>query len=93
MGYTEEEKREIIYFFYKNNKNASAAQADYRVSHAGMPVPSRGTFYNIERHFRIHKNLQRKKRFVRINEDEELEILLYFQGKQLIRTLNFVKLI
>jgi len=81
MVYTEEEKCEIIYLFYKNNKNAVAARTEYRNLHPDRPLPSRSTFYYVKRNFRQRKNVQRKKRTVQINENEELEILLYFEGK------------
>lgn len=81
MVYTEEEKCEIVSLFYKNNKNAVAARREYRNLHPDRPLPSRSTFYFVERNFRQHKTVKRKKRTVRINENEELEILLYFEGK------------
>lgn len=82
MGYTEGEKLEIIRLYYKNNNNVVQAQAEYRRIHPEMPVPSRSTFYYTERRFRESKGLQRKKRTVVRNEDEELQILLYFQGRK-----------
>lgn len=81
MGYSEDEKFEIVRLFYKNNNNVVAAQGEYIRLHPGMPVPSRGTFYYVERCFRERKTLQRKKRTVAVNEDDELKILLYFQSK------------
>ena len=80
MGYTEEEKLEIIRLYYKNNNNFAQAQAEYRRIHPKMPVPARSTFYYTERSMRERKTLQRKKRTVIANDDEELQILLYFQG-------------
>lgn len=81
MGYSEEQKLEIIQLFYKNNNNVLNAQAEYHRIHPGEQVPTRSTFHYIERNFRERKTLRRKKRAVILNRDEELEILLYFQGK------------
>lgn len=83
MVYTDEAKCEILRLFYKNN-NVSAARAEYRRIH-GEPVPSRSTFRNIERRFVERKSISRKKRTVAINEGEELDILLYFEGNNFFK--------
>ncbi|XP_050301236.1 uncharacterized protein LOC126739533 [Anthonomus grandis grandis] len=88
MGYTEEEKFEIMRLFYKNNNNVARAQAEYHRIHPEMRVPARSTFYYTERSMRNHKNLQRKKRTVLANADEELQILLYFQEKPYLSTVD-----
>lgn len=82
MSYTEEEKLEILRLYYKNNNNVAQAQREYRRIHPGRPVPARSTFYYTERGMRERKTLHRKKRISNVNEDEELQILLYFQGKK-----------
>lgn len=80
MGYTEEEKFETVRLYYKNNNNVAQARAEYRRIHPEMTVPARSTFYYTERSMRERKTLHRKKRTVIVNEDEELQILLYFEG-------------
>lgn len=84
--YNEEQKCEIIRLFYKNNNNASRAREEYRLLF-GEPVPQRSTFRYIEKNFRERKSIQRKKRSVQVNENEELDILLYFEGN--ITTIYF----
>lgn len=79
--FSEDEKLEIVRLFYTNNKNASAARAEYARLHPEAAVPSKNTFYYVEKCFRRRKNLKRKRRIVVPNEEEELNILLYFQGK------------
>lgn len=81
MPYTVEEKCDILSLFYKNNNNASAARAEHRQIFPLRAVPARSTFKTIERGFRERKDLKRKKRTVNGNEEEELNILLYFVGR------------
>jgi hypothetical protein len=77
--YNEEQKCAIIRLFYKNSNNLSRAREEYRLLY-GEPVPQRSTFRYIEKNFRERKSIKRKKRSVTVDENEELDILLYFQG-------------
>jgi len=81
MPYSDEEKCDIVRIFYKNNNNANAAREAYRRTFPLRAIPAKNTFKNIERAFRIRKTLRRKRRTVLVDPEEELHILLYFEGR------------
>lgn len=80
MLYSEEQKCEIACLYFKNNKNRHSARREYIALYGDRRVPALNTFKRIYELLRTSKSLKRRKRTNIINEDEELEILLYFQG-------------
>lgn len=81
MVYTDEEKCDILRIFYQNNKNACAARREYQQLFPMRALPARTTFKNVERGFMERMSVKRKKRRADVNQEEELNILLYFQGR------------
>lgn len=79
MGLSENEKYDILRIYLKNNKNAVASQREYRRLYDDRVVPCRNTFRNVHRSFETTKTLKRKRRVVVRDENEELNVLLYFQ--------------
>ena len=88
MGYSEYQKYEIICLFYLNNKNISRVRREYYQRFPGQRIPSRNTIMNIVRRFGETKCTKRKTRTVVVNEEEELNILLYFQGKLYFKSIT-----
>ena len=82
MRYTDEEKCEILRLYYQNRNNACAARREYRRIFPNREVPDRKTFSNIQRAFRQPSSIHTKKRVAIVNENEELDILLFFQGNR-----------
>lgn len=64
MGYSEDEKHEIIRLFYSNNNNVSRVRNEYHQLFPGRRIPSRNTIKNIVRRFRETKSIKRKTRTV-----------------------------
>lgn len=85
MIYTVQEKFEISSLYIKNNKNRHAARREYMILHDNAPAPALNTFKRVYELLRNTNALNRRNRTVTINEDEELEILLYFQGMFIYR--------
>ena len=79
MGYSAEEKSQIIRLFYSNN-SVAIVRHEYHQIYPGRTILSRNTIKNVIRHFEERNSVQRKKRTVERNLDEELDILLYYQG-------------
>lgn len=82
MGYSDAEKVEIFSLYVKNNKNKCAARREYMTLYPNRAIPSVNTFINVYRHINRTHNFSRKKRSVRANEEEDLDILIYFEGKK-----------
>jgi hypothetical protein len=80
MVYTEAEKLEILSLYIKNNKNKKAARREYIRIYPNHLAPSENTFLNVFRHLRDTHSLSRKRRNIIVNENENLDILLYFEG-------------
>lgn len=80
MHYTEAEKFEIFSLYVKNNKNKKAARREYMRLHPNNTIPSANTFVNIYNRVRDLKSFKRKRRCIPSNENQELDILLYFEG-------------
>jgi len=83
MVFSEEEKFEIVSIYIKNNNNASAARREYVEIHGeegNGRIPSKKAFKRIYSSFQRNKSLKRKKRQIIPNEDEELDIYLYYIG-------------
>lgn len=80
MGYSEDEKLEVVRLFYSNNNSFVAVRHQYRLNNPGRRAPSIDTIKRIIRKFNENKNLCRKKRTVSRNETEDLNILLSFEG-------------
>lgn len=85
MNYSGEEKCEIIRIFYKNNKNAISSQNECRNFHPGRPVYIMEIFRYTDEYFR--------ERSVPPNEIEQLNILLYFEGKMKINLIHYVQIL
>lgn len=79
MYYTKEERVEIMEVYMKNNKNAYAALRDYCNRYPERLTPSKNTFKRIYNKFLTTYSVENKKRAFAANEDEDLEVLLYFQ--------------
>lgn len=81
MGYSENQKHEIIRLFYSNNENVSQVRREYHQRFPGQRIPSRNTIKNVVRRFHFTNSIKRKTRTVVRNQEEELDTLLYFEGK------------
>jgi transposase-like protein len=81
MGYSDEEKLEIVRLYYSHNRNIERVRQEFRQIFPRRRVPSTNTVKNIIKHFIERKTVTRKKRVVLRNADEDLNILLYFEGK------------
>lgn len=81
MGFSEEEKLDIVSIFIKCNKNKRLSVAEYRRTFPDRMLPSRDTFRNVYNLLRNSKSIKRKPREITANEDLIFYILLYFQGK------------
>lgn len=80
MGYSKEEKFDVVRIYYANRYNVKMTRQEYRLSFPNRQTPSINTIRNIIKQFRESKSLERKRRTVPESEDD-LNILLYFQGK------------
>lgn len=80
MGYTEQEKYDIFSIYVKNNKNPHEARSEYRELYPNRHLPCKNTFKNMDKLIRNTGSLKRKRRTINHNEDEDLNILLYFEG-------------
>lgn len=83
MVFSEDEKFEIVSLYIKNNNNASAARREYieiNGEDRNRRIPSKMAFKRIYSSFQRNKSLKRKRRQITLNEDEELEIYLYYIG-------------
>lgn len=80
MVYSEEQKLAIVRLFYSNNNDVATVQREYRRLYPYQSVPCRMTVQYIIQKFAETKSLKRKKRTVERNENEDLDILLFYQG-------------
>lgn len=80
MGYTADEKVDIFSIYVKNNKNKQAARREYRLIYPDRQTPSANTFLYNYRRVINDKMFERKKRTI-VGNDEDLNTLLYFEGK------------
>lgn len=80
MGYSEEQKLAIVRLSYGNNNNVTTVQREYHLLYPHQRVPSIDTIKYTVRKFSERKSLKRKKRTVARNENEDLNILVFFQG-------------
>lgn len=81
MRFSIQDKFEIFSIFIKCNKNKRLAREEYMRLYPNRVPPSAQTFTNIYKQMQNRGTLMRKKRNYPANEDEELQTLLYFQGK------------
>lgn len=81
MGYTEQEKFDILQFYIKCNKNKRLAKERYQREYRNRQTPTENTFVNVFKQLQYFKTLQRKKAYRGVDENTELNVLLYFQGK------------
>lgn len=88
MRYTKEQKLELVKLLHKNNDNIYRAQQEYARLHPGEHIPNKATFKRVGTHLQQFHTLERKKRTVIHNENEELSILLHFQG--IVIFINYV---
>lgn len=80
MGYSDVEKHDVIHLYYSNNSNTLLVQRQFRQLFPGRRVPCKNTIKNIVKLFKETKSVKRKPRKVERNEDEDLAVLLYFEG-------------
>lgn len=80
MGYSVEEKRDIIRIYYSNHHSAKRTRAHYQRVYPERQTPSKSTIIYILRQFEQRKTLERKKRSAVGNEEEDLNVLLFFEG-------------
>lgn len=81
MGYSPEEKSNIVRSFYSNGSNWRNARLQYSIEYPMMPLPSKSTILYIVKQFQDRNSFERKKRsFVR-NTEEDMNVLLFFKGK------------
>lgn len=82
--FTEAEKLEIVEIYLKNDKNRYQARQEFinlYGNNGNRRVPSLNTFKNVYNLLHATKSLKRRKRRGKVNEEAELEILLYFIGR------------
>lgn len=82
MGYSTEEKSDIIRLFYTHGRNAAEARRQYHIAYPERPTPSVSTLRYTVRQFELRHSLERKKRVFPRDIDEDLTILLFFEGIQ-----------
>lgn len=87
MRFSEIEKVDIVSVFIKSNQNQRLARREYRRLYPNRGTPSEKSFVNLYKRLRNSGSLKRKYRNVRRNENDELNILLYFQGNVFISKL------
>lgn len=84
MNFSEIEKRDIYEIYIKNGYNKSQARREYqRIFQGQRRIPCLNTFPRIYHKLSTETTFKRKKRTIARNENyenEELEILLQFQG-------------
>lgn len=93
MGYSSEEKSNMVRLFYKHSSNGPRTQRQYRITYPEMPTPSVPTIRYVVRQFELRHSLERKKRTFTRNVEEDLNVLLFFEGKFLLLFLNRGKII
>lgn len=80
MGFSDEEKANILKIYFRVN-NFRETQNQYRTQYPNLVTPSVGAIHYIIKKFENRKAVARKKRTFTRNEERDLEILLYFEGK------------
>lgn len=80
MGYSEQEKLDIVRIYYRFN-NLKLARNQYLREYPERVTPCKATIHYIIKKFQQRKTVFRKKRTVARKEEQDLEVLLYFQGK------------
>lgn len=80
MVFTAEEKLDIVRIYY-NVRNLADTRNQYIRQFPNRIVPSKSTIHYTVQQFRERKTVNRKKRTLVRNEDQDLEVLLYFEGR------------
>lgn len=80
MVFSNVEKVDIVSVFIKSHKNRRLARQEYMRLYPNRETPSAKTFANIYKIFRNSASLKRRPKKVQVNENEELDIILYFHG-------------
>lgn len=84
--FTQLERREIYETYVRNNYNRKQARREYQRTYPARRPPSLNTFKRVYDHVLRENCFQGKKRSIIKNqneENEELNIILYFQGNLL----------
>lgn len=85
MPFSPQEKLDINEMFIKNNYNKRRAREEYEARYAGeRTIPSLNSFYYIYKQNKNNISFNRKKPVFmesENNENDELDIILYFNGK------------
>lgn len=81
MGYSTAEKFDIIHLYYSNNRNPSTTLNEYHRIFPNRILPSKSTIKYVVKKFEETKSLERKKRTVMRDEQLDLNVLLFFEGK------------
>lgn len=79
MYYPIQIRMDIFTVFVKNNRNVKAAHREYRRLYPDRAVPDKNTFRNVWNKMANCGSLANRKKLKNINEDRELQVLLYFQ--------------
>lgn len=83
MGYSSQEKLDIMNLYLTNNKSVTQTQIEHRRLYPNRQTPSKNTIRNIWKQFQERKTLERKTRTVVRDNDADLDILLYFEGNHM----------
>ncbi|KAK9729738.1 Helix-turn-helix domain (DUF4817) [Popillia japonica] len=81
MVYSVAEKIQIFTCYIENNKDKRAAQRAYRELYPNRPTPADNTFRRIYQQVNNTGSFNRKRRVVHANNEDQLDVLLYFEGK------------
>lgn len=85
MVFSEQEKFDILLVYTRNNQNAKAARREYSRLYPDRRLPHRETFRNIYTKMDSSYTLKRKIRTILPNENEEMNVLLYLEGREKLK--------
>ena len=80
MGFSNEEKLNILKIYYRCNNILHEARNTYIREFPNYPAPCKATILNIVKQFEERKTVARKKRHVERDNELDLQVLLYFEG-------------
>lgn len=81
MPLSMQEKTNIVSIYIKCHKNSREARRQYRIKYPERQLPGHITFKRLFDKFNTTGSLSRKKRTVAANENENINVALYFTGK------------
>jgi len=81
MGYSTAEKFDIIRLYYSNNRKPSTTRNEYHRIFPNRFLPSKSTIKYVVKQFEETRSLERKKRTLLRDEQLDLNVLLFFEGR------------